>query len=261
MSAAEPDEIIGTESFLSVSGVTKRFGGATVLSEVSFGIAPGSIVSLIGPNGAGKTTLFNLVGGFLEPDEGTISLDSRPLDGLAPYRRARLGLARTFQDMRLIRRLSVLENVLLGFQHQTGEGVVGALLSRRSQAQERANSDRARELLDFVGLDSKRRDSAEALSYGQQKLLTIASCLASDARLLLFDEPVAGVQPETTRAILDLLVELRKQGKTILLIEHSMEAVRAVSDITIVLDHGYKIAEGPPEVVMQNPAVIEAYLV
>jgi len=247
-------------AILEINNLSKSFDGVKALDGVSFAIEEKGIVSLIGPNGAGKTTLFNIICGFLNTNDGNVDFMGSKLNGLAAHRIARLGLGRTFQDLRLIRKMTVMENVLLAFQHQYGEGVIGALAGWKSGRQEKQNRRRALELLEFVGLADKANNLGDELSYGQQKLLTIACCLALDARLLLLDEPVAGIAPEMVEKMLGLLLRLREEGKTICLIEHNLEAVKAVSDRIIVLDEGRKIAEGRPEAVMQDAAVLEAYL-
>lgn len=247
-------------AILHISNLSKAFDGVKAVDGLSLAVEEQHIVSLIGPNGAGKTTLFNLICGFLSSDTGTVLLRGQALDGMAAHRIARLGIGRTFQDLRLIRRMSVLNNVMLGFQDQAGEGVLHALAGWKSRREEQTNLAKAHSLLGFVGLADKENDLAEALSYGQQKLLTLACCLAMDAELLLLDEPVAGIEPETIRRILELLQGLRGRGKTVFLIEHNLEAVREVSDFVVVMDEGRTIAEGTPEAVMQDPAVLEAYL-
>jgi len=247
-------------AILDISNLSRAFDGVKAVDELSFAVDEQQIVSLIGPNGAGKTTLFNLICGFLRADAGEVFLRGRRLDGVGPHRIARRGIGRTFQDLRLLRKVTVLENIMLAFQHQSGEGVFHALAGRKSRREEQRNLGKACDLLKFVGLEDKAGDLAEALSYGQQKLLTLACCLAMDAQLLLLDEPVAGIEPETSHRILDLLQELRGRGKTVLLIEHNLEAVRAISDFVVVMDEGRKIAEGTPEAVMQDPVVLDAYL-
>jgi ABC-type branched-subunit amino acid transport system ATPase component len=247
-------------AILEINNLSKSFDGVKALDGVSFAIEEKGLVSLIGPNGAGKTTLFNIICGFLKANDGSVDFMGKKLNGLAAHRIARLGLGRTFQDLRLIRKMTVMENVLLAFQHQAGEGVLGALAGWKSGSQEKQNRRQALKLLEFVGLADKATNLGDELSYGQQKLLTIACCLALDARLLLLDEPVAGIAPEMVEKMLGLLLRLREEGKTICLIEYNLEAVKAVSDRIIVLDEGRKIAEGRPEAVMQDAAVLEAYL-
>lgn len=245
---------------LEIEQVVKTFDGVRALDSLSLAIEQRQIVSLIGPNGAGKTTLFNVICGFLSPEDGSVQFRGRPVTGLHPHRIAGLGIGRTFQDLRLLRRATVLENVMLGFQRQAGEAVLHGLVGLRTRREERANVEKARALLEFVGLAGKSHDLGENLSYGQQKLLTLACCLAMDAELLLLDEPVAGIEPETTQKILGLLRQLQAGGKTVFLIEHNIEAVKEVSDTVIVVDEGRKIAEGAPQMVMQDPVVLEAYL-
>jgi ABC-type branched-subunit amino acid transport system ATPase component len=247
-------------SLLRVAELCKSFGGVKALNGISLTVREGSITALIGPNGAGKTTLFNAICGFLPIDSGTMWFGGQRLDGLGPCKAARLGIARTFQDLRLLRRVPVLENVMLSFQHQAGEGALRGLLGWHARREEHVRAEMAWSLLEFVGLLDKSHDLGESLSYGQQKLLTVACCLAMDAKLLLLDEPVGGIEPGMSQKILDLLRQLRARGKTIFLIEHNIEAVKEVSDTVVVLDEGRRIAEGPPGVVMQDPVVLEAYL-
>jgi len=247
-------------AILETSDLSKTFDGVRALDGVSLAVEERRIVSLIGPNGAGKTTLFNIVCGFLPANGGAVRFQGRGITGRAPHRIAGLGIGRTFQDLRLLRKVTVLDNVMLGFQHQAGEGVFHALAGWKSAREETANRQKARRLLEFVGLADKAHHLGEELSYGQQKLLTLACCLAMDAQLLLLDEPVAGIEPETADRILGLLRRLRDEGKTIFLIEHNLDAVKAVSDVVMVMDEGRMIAEGTPDAVMQDPAVLEAYL-
>jgi len=247
-------------SLLEVSEVSKSFDGVVAVDGMSMTLCERRITSIIGPNGSGKTTLLNLIGGFVFPDRGDILLRGQRISGMRPYRIAALGVARTFQNLRLLRRATLIDNVLLAFQHQAGEGVFCALTGWKTRREEKASQATARELLAFVGLEGKAYELAGSLSYGQQKLVTLACCLAMEADLLLLDEPVAGIDPEMSRHILELLAQLRQEGKTILLIEHDLEAVKAVSDTVIVLDEGRKIAEGRPDKVMRDPVVVEAYL-
>jgi branched-chain amino acid transport system ATP-binding protein len=247
---------------LQIHNLSKNFDGVQAVREVSLSIQPGKITSLIGPNGAGKTTLFNIVTGFLNPDNGRATFKSNHLLGLPPWRIAQLGIARTFQNLRLFRKLTVQENVLLGIGKQRGEGFLHALVRFSKQSSEhRQNLESADELLGFVGLSSHRTQLADNLSYGQQKLLSIACCLAGDPELLLLDEPVAGVQPEMIRKIEGLIKELvERQGKTVFLIEHDIDFVLRVSDSVIVMDEGKKIVEDKPDAIGSNSAILEAYL-
>jgi ABC-type branched-subunit amino acid transport system ATPase component len=240
--------------------LSKRFGGIRAVDKVSSIIEKNKITSIIGPNGAGKTTFFNVITGFLKPDQGKVVLHSEEITGLAPYQIARKGIARTFQDLRLIRQVSVLDNVLLARQDQLGENAFYALIRWKVKEQEKQNLEVAESILEFVGLKDFRHEKAENLSYGQQKLLTIACCLAMEAPLLLLDEPVAGIHPEMISKILQLLKELVEQGKTIVFIEHDIEAVRQVSDHVIVMDEGKIIASGKPQAVLEDPQIVEAYL-
>ena len=245
---------------LSITGIAKSFDGVTALAGVTFTVTTGTVTGLIGPNGSGKTTLFNVISGFLAPDAGEVRWQGRPLTGLPPHRVARRGIARTFQTLRLIWQLSALDNVLLAFPGQRGEGLMGALLDPRVGPQGRKDRDQALGILDEIGLGREARSRAEELSYGQQKLLSLAMCLATGASLLLLDEPVAGIAPMTAEAILDIVNRLKAAGKTILLIEHNLEAISAVADHLIVLASGHKIAEGSVHDVLRAPEVLESYL-
>jgi len=247
-------------ALLQVTDLSKSFDGVRALDGVTLSVERQCIVGLIGPNGSGKTTLFNLVCGFLAGEDGSIEFRGQSLAGIAPYVIAQSGIGRTFQDLRLLRKVTVLDNVMLAFQRQVGEGALSALASPGVGRHERCQRDKAMEWLTFVGLSEKAGGLGEALSYGQKKLLTIACCLAMEAELLLLDEPVAGIDLEMSQRILGLLQGLREQGKTIFLIEHNLDAIKAVCDSVIVLDEGRKITEGPPEEVMRDPSVLEAYL-
>lgn len=243
---------------LEVAGVSKHFDGVFAVNNVTFSIPAGSITGLIGPNGAGKTTLFNLITGFLEPESGAMSFHGKALNGSKPHQIAAGGIGRTFQNLRIIRGLSVMENVLLA---SNDGGVSRSIMNAFRGSRVKGSRQRAIELLDFVGIKDKRNDPASALSYGQQKLLSLACCLALDPTLLLLDEPVAGVNQEMITKILGLLESLKKEREIgIFMIEHNLGAVMEISDRLIVMDGGSIIADGNPEVVRQNPAVIEAYL-
>jgi len=246
---------------LAVERLSKRFGSLSALTDVSLEVEAGAIQAIIGPNGAGKTTLFNLVTGLLRPDAGMIRLDGERVDRFPVHRRTERGLARTFQNIRLFPSLSVLENVMLGRHCRTR----GALLAPLVPAALRAGGDgptrtRARELLDFVGLEHREAERAVDLPYGEQRRVEIARALATDPRLLLLDEPCAGMTLAETSALEPLIRRVCDAGITILLIEHKMSFVMTLSRTVTVLNFGQKIAEGPPAAVQADARVVEAYL-
>jgi neutral amino acid transport system ATP-binding protein len=240
--------------------IVKAFGGIQALATVSLEFPTSGIVAIIGPNGAGKTTLLNVMTGFLRPNAGQTFLGKSELTGRPAHEIARLGIARTFQDLRLISQVSVLENVLVARPNQKGERLLRALFRFGIAAEERKNREAAMHWLKFVGLDGAASKFAGELSYGQQKLLTLVCCLATDANILLLDEPVAGVHPNMIEKILDLMRELRDLGKTIAFIEHDIASVREIADSVIVMDHGKIIAQGEPSDVLERPEIIEAYV-
>jgi len=250
-----------TAPLLEVERISKRFGGVHALAEVSFSIGTGKIYGLIGPNGAGKTTLFNVLTGLIGADSGQALLDRKRLLGEKPHTIARLGIARTFQNIRLFGNLSALENVMIGRHARTRAGVFGAILRTPAQrGEEAAIETRAFELLEYVGIGSRANALARSLPYGDQRRLEIARALATEPKLLALDEPAAGMNPTETMALKSLLERIRSDGVTILLIEHDMRLVMHVCDRMLVLDFGRAIAEGPPSAIQRDPAVIAAYL-
>jgi neutral amino acid transport system ATP-binding protein len=247
-------------ALFEVSGLTKRFLGVTALDAVDLRIEAGELVSLIGPNGSGKTTLFNCVTGYLAPDAGRVSLRGRDITGVAAHRIARRGVGRTFQLVSVFPRLSALENLLTFLQQHQEESVLGRLVrAPRVRGYEAVATDRARSLLASVGLADRADAPAGSLSYGQRKLLAFAAALMPDPELVLLDEPAAAVNPTMINQMKEQIRTLHRQGKTVLLVEHNMDVVMDISQRVVVLDHGQKIAEGPPEAIRRDPRVIEAY--
>ena len=246
---------------LALAKVSKRFGGLSVLQDVSFAVPEGQVFGLIGPNGAGKTTVFNLITGLLAPTSGAVEFQGRSLIGVEPHRITRLGLGRTFQNIRIFKEMTLIENVVVGMHAHLDYGVAGWLFSLPGfRAQERQARERAHELLGWVGLDAKAHDTADNLSYGDQRKLELARALATNPKLLLLDEPVAGMNSGEKLALMDVITKIAKRGFTVFMIEHDMRFVMGLCERIAVLNFGRIIAEGTPDQIKNNPDVIEAYL-
>lgn len=249
------------ETLVHIDHVTMQFGGLTALDNVDFKIKRGEILGLIGPNGAGKTTCFNAMTGVYKPTRGKVIFDGVPLTKMKRNKITRLGMARTFQNIRLFPTMTALENVVVGADARHKTSVPGALFrSRRHHREERAAVDRAVAILEFVGIADRASDQARNLPYGYQRRLEIARALATEPKLLCLDEPAAGFNPAEKVELMGLIRQIRDQGYTVLLIEHDMRLVMGATDRIVVLEFGRKIAEGTPDQIRDNPAVIAAYL-
>ncbi len=255
-----------SDTILKVSGLSMQFGGIQALKHLDLEVNRGEIVALIGPNGAGKTTFFNCVTGIYNPTEGEVILHTRQgktsrLNGLKPNKVTEKGMARTFQNIRLFQSMTVLENVMIGRHCRTHSFILGAILRTPGNRQEEQEIvQRSYEILEIVGLADEVDNYARNLSYGAQRRLEIARALATDPSLLLLDEPAAGMNPQETRELVQLILRIRDQGYSVLLIEHDMKLVMTLSNRIYVMDYGKKIAQGTPEEIQSNPVVIKAYL-
>jgi branched-chain amino acid transport system ATP-binding protein len=249
------------DAVLEVDAVTLQFGGLTALNDVSFSINEGEILGLIGPNGAGKTTCFNVTTGVYTPTKGEVRFRGKSLTGLQRHKITQLGIARTFQNIRLFQSMTALENVLVGADARHKTGVLNALFRLpRHRREETEGHERAMEILRFVGIDKQANELAANLSYGHQRRLEIARAMGTGPTLLCLDEPAAGFNPAEKHNLMELIRKVRDRGYTVLLIEHDMRLVMGVTDRIVVLEFGRKIAEGRPQDIRDNPAVIAAYL-
>jgi branched-chain amino acid transport system ATP-binding protein len=249
------------EIILRVEGLRKSFGGLRAIDLLDFTVCQGGVKSIIGPNGAGKTTLFHLITGIVPPSGGVVEFRGRSLEGLRPHTIARLGIARTFQNVEIFSNMTVWENVMVGRHVQTVSSLFSAgfrLPGMRKE--ERAIREKAREELHFMGLEDKLKMNASALPLGEQKLLEIARALATEPKLLLLDEPAAGLNMRETSQLSETILRIHQRGITVMLVEHDMNLVMEISDEVLVLNYGEKIAEGPPREIQRNPEVIAAYL-
>ena len=246
---------------LRIAHLVKQFGGLRAVSDVSFDVVQGRIKAVIGPNGAGKTTIFNLITGVDAPTEGEITFEGKRITGLKPHQIAALGLSRTFQNIQLFDHMSVLENVMVGRHTRTSSGMLSAAFRPpKTRAEEKAIREAAMEQLTFVGLDAHAEELAANLSFGGRRTLEFARALATEPKLLLLDEPASGLNAHETTVLAELILKIREQGVTVLLVEHDMELVMDISDEVAVLNYGEKIADGKPEAVQNDERVVAAYL-
>ncbi len=245
---------------LEIKDVSMRFGGILAVNQCSFGVEQGGITCLIGPNGAGKTTIFNMITGFLQPTAGTLFYKGNEITNLKPEKIVELGIVRTFQNLRLFNDMTVIENTMLSKQKQMGESIFNAVLRRRAvKREEQENYEESMEVLRYVGLGDKAMELTDNLSYAEQKLLTIARLLMADAEVLLLDEPASGLDNDSLELILPILRDLKKKGKTILLIEHNMDIIKSIADKVIFLNQGHVLGSGTAEEIMSNSELTQIY--
>lgn len=248
-------------NILTISGVSISFGGLQALSDVNIEVKKNTVHGIIGPNGAGKTTLFNVVTGIIKPDTGNISLENEKLPYIKPHQLVPLGIARTFQNIRLFKEMSVLDNVMIGQHVHTPTPVLSILINgKKSQKYEKIAMEKAMEALEFVGMEGKSNEIVSNLSYGQQRLVEFARALAAEPKIILLDEPAAGMNPTEKANLFNFIARLKEKGYTLILIEHDMKLVMNICDKISVLDHGKVITQGKPEDVRNNKDVINAYL-
>jgi ABC-type branched-chain amino acid transport systems, ATPase component len=247
---------------LEAKGITMQFGGLKAVDSVQFQIQKGQLAGLIGPNGAGKTTVFNMLTGVYQPTHGEVFLEGESLKGLKPFEICHRGMARTFQNIRLFKNLSVMDNVLIATHQHTDYGLLDTLLqTKKFRDQEKAMHDKARHLLEIFHLENKANEEASCLPYGEQRKLEIVRALATDPKIILLDEPAAGMNHSETHHLMETIAKIREEFKlTVLLIEHDMKLVMGICENIFVLDHGVKIEEGPAAKIQNSPKVIEAYL-
>ncbi|MGI6224666.1 MAG: ABC transporter ATP-binding protein [Peptococcales bacterium] len=248
-------------NILAINGISKRFGGLQALDNINIEVNGNTVHGIIGPNGAGKTTLFNVITGLIKPDTGTLTLEGEKLPFIKPHQLVPLGIARTFQNIRLFKEMSVLDNVLIGQHVHTPTPIFSIMINgKKSRKWEQIAKDKAVEALRFMGLEGKIHETVKNLSYGQQRLVEFARALAAQPKIILLDEPAAGMNPTEKTNLLNIVARLREKGYTLILIEHDMKLVMNICDTISVLDHGKVIAQGKPEEVRNNPNVISAYL-